>query len=250
MRPLCLSLLFSLIFLPGCNIPKVNKASIETEKLTCTDLEDINHVIPMAESIINAHNNNKIWNLSAPADTSRFFSIEDYFIDAKSKSRLVWLGFDAGVSAGSANNLLMLFNCADTPVLIWSAQVGLINKDDIKDLNNDGIMDIVCTRSMAWMGECNESYNIFNFKDGHQNILFAASSQSFINCGNDNYNERYNIGDTLESSSECLLMPTGKSNSWQVKQIHTLKIHNGGKTDELIMKRLKVVVDSFTIEIN
>ncbi len=250
MRSLYLILLFSLISLSACNFPKVNKASTETEKLTCADLADIDQIIPIATSTINAHKNDNIWNLSTPVDTSRFFSIEDYFIDAKRKSRLVWLGFDAGMSAGSANNLLMLFNCADTPVLIWSAQVGLINKDEIKDLNQDGIKEIVCTRSMMWMGECNESYNIFNFKGGHQNILFAANSQSYIDCGNENYNERYKIGDTLENSSECLLMPPGKSSSWQVKQIHTLKIHNGGKTDGLIMKRLRVVKDSCTIEIN
>ena len=249
MRHLYLALLISLIFLPGCNIPKVNIASTETEIITCTDLDDIDQVIPIATSIVNAHNNDKIWNLSTPVDTSRFFSIEDYFIDTKNKGRLVWLGFEAGISAGSANNLLMLFNCADTPVCIWSAQVGLINKDDIKDLNNDGIKEIVCTSRMMWMGECNESYTIFNFKGGQHNILFTANSQSFIDCGNENYNERYKKGDTLENKRDCLLMSPGQDKHCQVKQTHTLKIHNGGKTDIGVLNQVKTIIDTAYIEV-
>ncbi len=248
MRPLYLTLLFTLILLPGCNIPNVNSTS--TEKLICADSADINQIIPLATSVVKAHNNDKIWNLSPPVDTSRFFSIEDYFIDAKIKSRLVWIGFDAGMSTGTANNLLMLLNCADTPVLIWSAQVGLINKDEIKDLNNDGVKGIVCTSSMTWMGECNDSYSIFNFKGGHQNILFIANSQSFIDCGNDNYNERYKKGDTLENKRKCILLPSGKSKYWQVKQVQTLKIHNRGKTDMEVLNQLKTFINTTYTEIN
>jgi hypothetical protein len=146
------------------------------------------------------------------------------------------------MSAGTADNLLILFSCTDKSKIVWAGQVGDFGKDDIGDVNGDGIKDIICNESMMYMGECNGSYRIFTFKNGLQTFLYKAFSKSVLDCGNENLAELYKPGDTLENLSECTLIR--KRNTFNIQKISTLKIHNGGVTDFLLLDNLLIKIDT------
>lgn len=213
----------------------------------CNLLTDKSFVYGIATSLIQNHDNDNIWNLNE-IDTTDFFTIEDFFTNSTTKSRLVLTGGVAGMSSGSADNLLLLFDCSDTSRVIWSGQMGDFTQDDIIDINNDGIKEIIGNSGMMWMGECNESYYIFNFKGGTKNYLFTANSRSVIDCGGDNVHDAYEIGDTLESIRNCSLQKQNDGR-YSVVQLLTFKIHNGGKNDAEILNGLRVVSDTTLIEL-
>jgi len=224
-----------------------DKSSMKEKQFDCNSLTDKKVIYKIAKSIIDKHDNDQIWNLSE-IDTTDFFTTEDYFTNPKSKNRLVLIGGNAGMSAGSADNLLILFSCSDTLNILWSGQIGDFNQSDIIDVNGDGVKEIVYNSSMMWMGECNDSYNIFNFKDGKQNFIYGAHSNSVIDCGYDNLAEIYKPGDTLENMFDCSLLKLNNK-KYEVRQIHTIKIHNGGLTDNEILKKIKVILDTTIIKL-
>lgn len=241
--------IFILIFTIGvfaCN-NIADKTSGKERKFDCNMLTDKKVIFEIAKSIIEKKDNEQIWNISE-IDTTDLFTTEDYFTNPKTKSRLVLIGGNAGMSSGTADNLLILFSCSDTLEILWSGQVGDFNQTDILDLNGDGIKEIVCNSSMIWMGECGDNYNIFNFKGGLQNFVFTSHSTSVLDCGRDNIGELYKPGDTLEINHGCSLIKLN-DREFGVRQIRTTKIHNGGQTDEEIKKNLRVVVDTTTIKL-
>lgn len=127
--------------LSACNRSGQNSAQ-SGKHFDCNSLADKGVVYPIAESIIGNGGNSEIWNLSS-IDSDKFLTMEDYFTDKNSKNRIVLMGGDAGLSAGSAQNLLMLFSCKDSFTIIWSGQVGEIKFSEIQDLNQDGVKEIV-----------------------------------------------------------------------------------------------------------
>lgn len=114
------------------------------------------------------------------------------------------------------------------------------------DLNGDGIMEIMCTSSMIWMGECADLFYIFNFKGGKQNLLFRKRSVSFIDCGMELSITHFDAGDTLENTFNCSLEKLN-DREYFIKQIETTKIHNGGNTEEEIIKNAKTTTDTVNI---
>lgn len=220
----------------------------QTDAFDCNKLYDPEFVYEIAKSAINKHDNEHIWNLSE-VNTEDFFTAEDYFTNTKTKDRLVLMSGDAGGSAGTANNLLMLLSCAaDTFKIVWAEQASKLGSKDIRDLNNDGIKEIVSRSSMTWMGECSDQYTIFNFKNGRKNTLYVANSFSVIGCGKDNLSESYQKGDTLESIFDCLPIKSD-GGKYIIRQIRTTKIHDGGRSDEEIAENLKVVVDTTDVNL-
>ncbi len=224
-----------------------DKTSKKEQQFDCNSLTDKKVIFEIAKSIIEKKDNEQIWNISE-IDTTDFFTTEDYFTNSKTKNKLVLIGGNAGMSSGTADNLLILFSCSDTLNILWSGQVGDFNQTDIIDLNGDGVKEMVCNSSMMWMGECNDNYNIFNFKDGIQNFVFTSHSTTVLDCGRDNLGELYKLGDTLETNLGCSLIKLNDK-EFSVRQIKTTKIHNGGQTDEEIMKNLKVIIDTTTIKL-
>lgn len=234
------------IGLCACN-NVTDTTSKNEQQFDCNSFIDKKVIFEIAKSIIEKKDNEQIWNLSE-IDTTDFFTTEDFFTNSKTKNRLVLIGGNAGLSSGTADNLLILFSCSDKLDIIWSGQVGDFNQTDIIDLNGDGIKEIICKSSMIWMGECNDNYNIFNFKEGKQNFVFTSHSTSVLDCGRDNIGELYKLGDTLEINLDCSLLKLNDK-EFNVRQIRTTKIHDGGQTDEEIMKKLKVSIDTTTIKL-
>lgn len=225
-----------------------DKTIKQQHQFDCNSLTDKKVIYKIAKSIIDKHDNDQIWNLSEVDTTADFFTTEDYFISSKTKNRLVIINGNAGMSSWTANNLLILFSCSDTLNIVWSGQIGDFKQSDIQDLNGDGVKEIVCNSSMMWMGECNDSYNIFNFKDSKQNFIFKAHSTSVIDCGFDNLVELYKQGDTLENKSDCSLIKLNVK-EYKVRTVRTIKIHNGGRTDEEMVKKIKVIMDTTNVKL-
>lgn len=230
----------------ACN-NQTSKTSERRSNFDCNSLTDKKFIFEIAQSIVDKHDNEQIWNISK-IDTTDFFTTEDFFTNSKTKNRIVLVGGSAGGSSGSARNLLILFSCSDTFKVLWAGQVGGFTQNDIADLNEDGLKEITINSGSVWMGECNDIYEIFNFKDGTQKILYTAHSNSVIDCGRDNLSRIYKQGDTLESTFDCSLLKI-KDNKFEVKQIHKVKVHNGGHSDEEIFKNLVVTLDTTNIKL-
>ncbi len=224
-----------------------NQTANKENQFDCSSLTDKQVIYTIAKSIIGKHDNKEIWNLGEEVDTSDFFTTEDYFTNPRTKNRLVLVGGNAGMSSGNADNLLILFSCADTLSILWSGQIGDIDTSNIIDLNGDGIKEIICNSGRIWMGEYSENYTIFNFKGGEQNYLFKARSISFLDCGRDDF-EIFTPGDTVEHILECTLVQLNDK-AYTVRQVQTTKIHNGGKTENEIIKNLKVFIDTITVNL-
>jgi len=128
----------------GCS-PIANQKK-ETEKAGsgCHSPVSGNIIYSIADSLINETETENIRNLSE-IDTGQIFTTEDYFTSAATKNRLVLVDGTAGMSAGSADNLLILFACTDPISIIWAGQVGDFAQAGIRDLNNDGIKEIIST---------------------------------------------------------------------------------------------------------
>lgn len=222
--------------------------STSEDHSVCNSLSNKKVVLKIAKSILDKDENDQIWNLSE-IDTTKFLSVEDYFTNSNSKNGLVLMGGLAGTSAGTANNLLILFSCSDSLRAIWSGQISEFARSDIADLNGDGVKEIVVVTGSMWMGECHNSYSIFNFKEGRQNYIYSARSKSVLDCGNDTINEAHKQGDTLAHQFDCSLLKVNNS-EFKIRQIETIKIHNGGANDNEILNKLLVKVDTTEIKIN
>jgi hypothetical protein len=85
--------------------------------------------------------------------------------------------------------------------------------------------------------------NIITTKYGKQHTLFNAVSTSVLDCGREDFGTLYKKGDTLETHFDCSLLRAGDK-KYEVRQIRTIKIHNGGHADEEILRNLKVSVDT------
>jgi hypothetical protein len=235
--------LFAILISSGC---KNKSAKIfegpkaKGDSITCSDLSDKGTILKIARALIKEQKNPHIWNLHE-VDTTKFFTTEDYFTTSKYKTRIVLLGGVAGGSAGTEQNLLMLIECKKKPEVIWYEQYGYISASQIKDLTGDGIVEIIERPSVMWMGQCIENFDVFNLKNSKPNYLFSAQSKMI--CGLDSIGRLYNFGDTLSVECICTIIPTDSGRN-KVQQIRTIKIHNGGVTDDEIMQQCKTTSDT------
>jgi hypothetical protein len=205
-------------------------------EMSCNDiLRDRKQLDSIAKSVIDKGQGHPdsagyyIWNL-AKADTSRVTYYEDYFTNSQTKNTLVFMEGDAGLSAGSADNLLILFDCnTPAPTVIWAGQVGEFTPDDVRDLNKDGVKEIALNSFMQWMGECNETFDIINFKNNRRNDLYEAHSFSYLDCGGyytPSMPFPYSKGDTLAKQIDAKIISDAKG-KFRVQQITTYTIYDG-----------------------
>lgn len=171
-------------------------------------------------------------------DTSEILVVRDHFICKDSISTLIRVEAHAGLSCGNGCNLLMLFSCSEHPKMIWSGPVGEFTKDSIRDLNNDGIVEIINHSGTAWMGECDSYYQIFNFAGGKQNMLYKTFGYSYIGCGfgNESVNHR-KAGDTIGLNIKTELIDADHNSIFEAKQYREYQIFNGGKTEKEAAQR-------------
>jgi len=102
----------------ACN-NQTSKTSERRSNFDCNSITDKKFIFEIAQSIVDKHDNEQIWNISE-IDTTDFFTTEDFFTNSKTKNRIVLVGGSAGGSSGSARNLLILFSCSDTFKVLWA----------------------------------------------------------------------------------------------------------------------------------
>ncbi len=210
--------------------------------LNCDSLNNKKVVYALAKSILEKGDNRKIWSV-VDVDTNDMLIVEDYFTNSSTKSKLLLVRGHVGSSTDSANYLLMLVNCSGAPEVVWAEQVLQFYQESIIDLDGDGIKEILISIEERKGGACNSVYSVFNFKNDKKNVLYERQSRSLVDCGYDDLITIYTIGDTLRNTYNIShLREQGRT--CRIRQVHTIKIHNGGKTSSEILKNLKTVNDT------
>jgi len=192
-------------------------------------------------------------------DTTDALIVEDYFTNNKTKTTLVLLDAEGNPPDGTDHYLLLLLSYTDTYNLISVEQSGDFTPSDIRDLNGDGVKEIIICDSSAQEGISSDSYSIVNFRNGKMQVLFSRLSESKIYYDNNglatdyhanDYDlaERYHVGDTLEHKFECSLI-NNKTGTYNIRQIETSKIHNGGANDSEIVMNLIIKSDTTEIKL-
>ena len=226
-------------FLPLLSLPACNQARIVEEKDARSNAvpSEKEQVLLIGESIVRDRTDNDlIWNIEH-LDTGEFWSSEDYFIKSGVKNKLVLLGGKAGASAGTEDNLLIIFDDRDPKKILWSGQTGDIAKNQVRDLDGDGIKELVFTKSNTYMGECSAAFEIVSFRDAKRKILFSRRSRSVIDCGSEEVWKLYKIGDTLQSQYVHEIVPAANG-GYEVKESGDIKIYAGGRTNKEMKAKL------------
>ena len=224
----------------------------QDKKFDCSSLEKEEVVYKVANHFLNDAfvPTGHIWNLhSIDTVSGLLLNLEDYFINQREKHRLVLIDGEAGFSSGNADNLLLLFSCKDTLSVLWTEQIGDFTLSDIKDLNGDGVKEIVADYFSIWMGECSGAKEIFNFKDMKKNVLYISRSHSsHPKCGGGFVENRFSEGDTVSNNFDISLkkMQGGK---FMIQQVQNIEICGGGKTEKEFIEKLKISIDTTFIEI-
>ncbi len=180
------------------------------------------------------------------ADTSNMFLVNGHFTDKNSTQTLVWIEAYGLPSSGDGSNLLMLFSCGKNAKMIFCTTCGVFSKNDIRDLNGDGLSDMISESSIDRMGECHDDYRIFNLKDIKMNLLYEARNDSYICDSSDNY-DFLKRGDTIERSISHQLTDKNNDHVFEIRQVRKITTFYGGKTKSEIAKREKTTVDSCII---
>lgn len=234
--------IFILLAIHSCKSWQSLTTSKSSDRCSLTKAE----ALVIADSILEAGNNDQIWNLYE-VDTLDYFSMEGHFTSPKSISRIVFLGGKAGGSSGSSDNLLLLLSCSSPQKVIWAGQVGPISQENIQDLTNDGVLEISSNSGSTWMGECTDQYRVFNFYNQQLKEVYSHQSFSRVSCGRESYASMLE-GDTLAVQFNTSFIK--KTSETQVQQIKTTSIYKGGESEEEVIKKMSVTCDTIYVQLH
>jgi hypothetical protein len=213
------------------------------ENLSCDDLRDKNVLLHFAMQ--HAFTSSP----TSSFDTSQIVAVSGHFIDNKSLQTLVWIADYPMPSCGDGCNLVMLFSCDHVARMIFSTTAGVFSKEDVRDLNGDGVLEIIAGNSICRMGECHEHYEIFNLADTAKNVLYHAHSFSYVEeTWGDNYEGYFKKGDTISVAISPTLVDAGNG-ILKIKQVREVKTYNGGKTIDGIRADLITGFDSAVVSL-
>ena len=171
-------------------------------------------------------------------DTSDILIVHGHFISADSNSTLVLIPGDSGPPCGSGCNMLLLYSCGEKTKLVLNLFSGSFSRKDICDLDNDGILEIITGYEIMNMGECMDCYQIKNFANGKENILFESYSNSVIGCGGGDQSISWKKkGDTVGTEIKTALIDPDHDSIFEVREFREFKIFNGGKTEDQAIER-------------
>lgn len=203
----------------------------------CNVLTNKIKLFAIADSLLKIKYHPNIINLQT-IDSSDVIIFEDNFIFPDKKSTMVFFSAEAGFSSGNSTYLLILFHCKNGKAeIIWSGQENLFNKKNIKDLNADGVQEVVNISGAAWMSSENELFEIINFKNATRNVLYSTLS----NTQRDYFEEDwYQLGDTISCVYQNKIIDAEDSRIIKIQQIKTVKLFNGGTTQKEAFKKSKI----------
>ena len=209
------------------------------ENLTCDDLDNRKVIYDLASQEIDASS-------GITFDTSDVLVLRNHFISKDTLTTLILVQEQSLAYLLDKPCLLLLYNCRNVVRQVMNETTFGFSAKDIRDLDDDGVVEIISKSDYAGMGECSNTYRIFNFKNGKENVLYESGGYSHIDCLGDN-DTRFKNGDTLGLEIADELIPTQNPKVFEVKEIHKYKICNGGKTAEEIVKKEIVTGDSVFI---
>jgi hypothetical protein len=177
-----------------------------------------------------------------------FKVINGHFTSSRELQMLVLIDVDLGSSWGTHDNLMMLFNCPQNPDLI---DVALVCDPEGKpmDLTGDGLDELITSDFGVHMGECNEWYHIWSWKEGKAEIIFEANSLSHVGCGGGWSSDVLEPADTLACHYRHQLSDEDGDGKFEVLQIREISIQNGGTTESEIMEQMITTTDSVVIRL-
>ncbi len=229
-----LLLIMTLMSLVSCQ-NEGNKLKPNPNEFNCQNLLSPHFIDSLAKKILLNHDSKTIWNLSS-VDTVDMKVYEDNFVSASYKSKLIILQGEAGLSAGNANKLYLILTCQNDEIhLDWFGQEGELRDENFRDLDGDGIKEIIIEKSMMWMGGCEDHFEILNFQSGERNVLLASRSYSLIDCGVESF-QSFKKGDTLEIQIQNTIIQD--ENYFVLELAREIKIYNGGLSYTDIVRRL------------
>lgn len=177
-----------------------------------------------------------------------FFSLSGHFGDSAHCENLVLVNTSLfGVSVGSYNNLLVLLD-ANRRIRMIKVIGNLRPTEDVRDLNGDGLPEVCSASGYTWMGEYGEVFNVFTLKGGVPRELYMAHSRTFDDDGRQ-ANERYSKGDTFAVDVVPRLIDPDRDGRYEVRQVRSAFIYQGGRTEEEARQRAKVSRDSSTVQL-
>lgn len=181
-------------------------------------------------------------------DKLDYFTVNGHFTSENATEILIFIDAYAGGSCGSCCNLLLILSCESKLNVVWSGNCGTFSKSDVRDLNSDGIDEIVMNCGSTWSGELNEWFHIVNYKSGKENIVFEKQSSNYIygSYGTEDW-KKYQFGDTIHTYYRDSVSDADPNGNFSVIQIREREIYCGGKTEGEIDKRKKTVCDTVII---
>lgn len=251
-------LLFSVCFLFACSPPRENptakKDSVSArdsfseenysdegefyENISCADLEN--------KSVVLHYAKDHAFSSYDTFDTTNVLVLKGHFINSQTEQTLVWVADYPMPSSGDGCNLVMLFSCDQVARLLMNITTGVFTKENVRDLDNDGVLEIVAESSICRMGECHSHYDIFNLADTVQHMLYSAHTYSQLEeeSWGDNYEGYFKKGDTLRDSISSRLVRNPGDNAYKVMQVRKVEIYNGGKKVKEMEQQKIIRVDS------
>lgn len=228
-----------LLFVGSISLFACQSNKNETSGAICNTTVDKSEIIRVAMDLVNNNDGEIIWSLTE-IDTLGIVIYEDHFVSAECKNTLAIIdGYTMSMSSGNADKLLLLFSCDEMPKVLWFEQGPEVSPDDIVDLNGNGLKEIILKSQSLWMGNCNDAYEIISLSKGEKKTVYKANSYSRIDCGGLIEMLELNIGDTLSNMNEFQL--ENEENGYNLRVDNTIKIYNGGNTeDEIYDKLIKV----------
>jgi hypothetical protein len=197
---------------------------MDEDSISCEDLNNKSIVFRIARQ------HAFLSSYSGTIDTTNTLVLKGHFIDNKTEQTLVWIADYPMPSCGDGCNLVMLFSCEDKAKLLLNINTGVFTKENVRDLNNDGVLEIITESSVCRMGECHSHYEVFNLAGTVQNFLYKAHSYSLVEeSWGDNYEGYFDKGETLLVEISPKLVDDGNG-IYKIKQVREVKTFNGGKT--------------------
>lgn len=217
------------------NYPEVN-----TDTISCEDLD--NPAVIYALALEEQEND-------FPAfDQLDFFTVRGHFSSTESEQILIRIESHAGVSCGTCCNMLLLYSCENKIRKIWSGYTGNFTRENIRDLNQDGLLEIESGCGFTWSCTLGERLTIFNLANGKEHVLYESYSENYMNeaCG-DQMRAPYRNGDTISYFFHDKLIDPDEDGIYEVRRIRESNLFRGGKTEAEMNQRMQTVMDTVIV---
>lgn len=174
---------------------------------------------------------------------TEYYYFEKALLHQTEKNPVVVFSMNYGLSAGNGRYKMFVFKPdGEKAVLSHMIDCGPVTDASFVDFNNDGITEFINEAGGTWQGILFQYYAVMSMKDGYEKNLLKIQTEYPIDLEialNTQMSEK-NIMDTLECSSVFQVKSLPNHEKYVSQQMHTV-IHQGGATEDEIIKKAKVI---------